>query len=148
MALRVDDSVHYTIHAPDGGTSDDIANVEAEWSSLFPSGHGFIRLGPLGREFTVSMFHQLHCINNIRLALALQPVPLYHVQHCMNYLRQMILCAANTRLEPMSKRLQEKSNVAGVDGLGLTHVCKDWSAVHQVFEDQFRVWDNSTGVGT
>jgi len=136
VALRVEDSEHYSIRTPEGGSPEHAAQIEAEWTSLFPSGHGFIYLGAHRREFTISMFHQLHCINNIRLALGPRPAPLYHVQHCMNYLRQMILCASNTRLEPMSRRLKEKSNVTGVDGLGLTHVCRDWGVVYQMFEDK------------
>lgn len=137
VALRVEDSEHYSIRATEGSTPDDVALLEAEWESLFPSGYGFIHVGPHDREFTISMFHQLHCINNIRLALGLKPPPLYHTQHCMNYLRQMVLCASNTRLEPMSRRLKEKSNITGVDGLGLIHVCRDWSVVHQIFEDNY-----------
>jgi len=141
VALRVEDSEHYSIRAPEGSAPEDLAQIEAEWTSIFPSGKGFIHIGPHGREFTISMFHQLHCINNIRLALGSQPVPLYHVQHCMNYLRQMILCTSNTRLEPMSRRLKEKRNVTGVDGLGLTHVCRDWSVVYQIFEGEHAQWE-------
>jgi len=140
VALHVEDSEHYSIRAPEGSAPDDVAEIEAEWASLFPSGNGFIHVGPHGREFTISMFHQLHCINNIRLALGLRPPSLYHIQHCMNYLRQMILCASNTRLEPMSRRLKESRNVTAVDGLGLTHVCRDWGAVYQLFEDERTQW--------
>jgi hypothetical protein len=81
VALRVEDSEHYSICAPEVSAPEDLAQIEAEWTSIFPSGKGFIHIGPHGREFTISMFHQLHCINNIRLALGSQPVPLYHVQH-------------------------------------------------------------------
>lgn len=144
VTLRVEDSEHYLITASENtSTPEDKLFVNAEWESLFPRGDGFIRPAAHGRQFTVSMFHQLHCINNIRLALARQPVRLYHVHHCMNYLRQMILCASNMRLEPLSRRLKEKSNLTAVDGLGLTHVCRDWSTVYRIFEDQYTKFEEN-----
>lgn len=144
VTLCVEDSEHYLISPENTSTSEDRFYVDAEWASLFPCGDSFIRPATHGRQFTISMFHQLHCINNIRLALARRPLPLAHIHHCMNYLRQMILCASNMQLEPLSRRLMEKSNLMAVDGLGLTHMCRDWSMVYRIFEDQYKEWENST----
>jgi hypothetical protein len=50
----------------------------------------------------------------------------------------------NTRLEPMSRRLKEKSNATGFNGLGLMSVCRDWSAIHQNFENKDAQWEKRT----
>ncbi|KAJ6276525.1 hypothetical protein J3E71DRAFT_245706 [Bipolaris maydis] len=91
--------------------------------------------------FTVAMYHQLHCVMTLRQAfLSLyQGREVYsdkahetnlnetekmhmryqHANHCFDYLRQAIMCYADTTLE-------------GVDELGLTHQCKRW--------DEFERW--------
>ncbi|KAG0705821.1 hypothetical protein DFH29DRAFT_799515, partial [Suillus ampliporus] len=98
-----------------------------EWNLLdrFPRGHGFVRLGPNGREFGVSMFHQLHCLQMIRLALINGPND--HSAHCLNFLRQAILCNSDTTLDPTTVNPE---GMTGSDGLGVTHVCRDWSQVY------------------
>lgn len=88
VLLRVEESVHYSLR--------DDAKSEAEWETLFPANKGFIKLGPQGHEFTISMFHQLHCLKMIRDAMIPRSyhVPRYHLDHCMNQLRQV---SAHTR---------------------------------------------------
>ncbi|KIM89628.1 hypothetical protein PILCRDRAFT_1964 [Piloderma croceum F 1598] len=107
-----------------------------DWHSLdyFPKGPGFVRLGPNGRQFGVSMFHQIHCLNMIRMALINGADG--HSGHCMNFLRQAILCAADTTIE---------------DTAEVTHVCKDWTQVYaHVTENQngpyWLVPANTTGM--
>ncbi|KAG2038443.1 hypothetical protein BDR03DRAFT_862003, partial [Suillus americanus] len=93
VALKFNNSEHY-------GTSD--VTSWAEWKSLdhFPHGHGFVRLGPNGRLFGVSMFHQIHCLQMIRLALI--DGPNGHSGHCINILRQAILCNSDITLDPLT----------------------------------------------
>jgi hypothetical protein len=109
-ALTIEDTNRYALTSP------------YDWASLFPGGNGWVRLGPDGRRFAVSMYHQLHCLNAVRHALvqarrvaglhlndsdssmsARSPArPLLppetpmqafsHADHCFNYLRQTILC--------------------------------------------------------
>ncbi|KAG1798716.1 hypothetical protein EV424DRAFT_1332873, partial [Suillus variegatus] len=78
-----------------------------------------------GRLFGVSMFHQLHCLQMIRLALINGPND--HSGHCLNFLRQAILCNSDTTLDPR---------------LGVTHICRDWSQVYAYIEENQRspVW--------
>ncbi|GBE89059.1 hypothetical protein SCP_1500610 [Sparassis crispa] len=50
-----------------GLTADD------DWGTIFPNGNGWVRLGPDGRAFAVSMYHQLHCLDAIRVAMVRPP---------------------------------------------------------------------------
>ncbi|KAG1728838.1 uncharacterized protein EDB91DRAFT_1228182 [Suillus paluster] len=99
-----------------------------EWNSLdhFPRGHGFVRLGPNGRAFGVSMFHQIHCLQMIREALINGPDD--HSGHCLNFLRQAILCNSDTTLDPLF--VDPDGTMTRTDGLGVTHVCRDWTQVY------------------
>ena len=54
-------------------------------------------------------------------------------RHCMNYLRQMILCRADTRLEPVRSPIGHARTMSEV-----THVCQDWSTVYEAAEENQR----------
>jgi hypothetical protein len=75
----------------------------------------------------VSMFHQMHCLQKIRSAIV-QGDAGHHVRHCLNLLRQAVLCASDTTLDPMNQ-------VNGTDGLGVVHVCRDWEKVYEFVEE-------------
>ena len=123
--LTIEDSVYYE------------PNATAEWSTLFPPGGGFVRLGPEHRLFGVSMFHQLHCLDKMRRAVVHDPPSeweRWHTQHCLNYVRQMLLCASSNRLEPV----KETAEGLKVDGLGLEHTCRDWSVLRGIAEENFK----------
>ncbi|KAG2038462.1 hypothetical protein BDR03DRAFT_1009911 [Suillus americanus] len=127
VALKFNNTEHY-------GTSD--VTSWAEWKSLdhFPRGHGFVRLGPNGRLFGVSMFHQIHCLQMIRLALINGPNG--HSGHCINILRQAILCKSDITLDPLIIT-DHDGPMEGVDGVDVTHFCRDWSQVYDyVTENQ------------
>ncbi|KAI0077300.1 hypothetical protein K474DRAFT_1596295, partial [Panus rudis PR-1116 ss-1] len=117
-------------------TSDGIA----EWKSLVP-GDGVVYLGKEQRPFGVSMMHQLGCLDVLReeivrpreesrlsgsendgsnMALA---------RHCLNYIKQMMLCRADSQLEPF----WYNNNHGPVDLYGF-YECKDWTAVHQAIK--------------
>lgn len=130
--LTIEDSVHYA------------ANASTEWNTLFPEGSGgFVRLGPAFRLFGVSMFHQLHCLDKMRRAVIEEPPTeweKWHTQHCLNYVRQMLLCASSTRLEPAT--FVDEHGRAGlkVDGLGMEHTCRDWSSLRHAVEENYEQW--------
>ena len=51
-----------------------------------------------------------------------------HWDHCFDYLRQALMCTADTTLEELE--MNERGDVIGrVDGWGTEHVCRDWEAV-------------------
>ncbi|KAF8888844.1 hypothetical protein BD779DRAFT_1672162 [Infundibulicybe gibba] len=143
VAMTIENSRHYALNAP---------NSDAEYQSLYPGELGFLRLGPHHRFFGIAMYHQLHCLNSLRKAIIhggeghghgergagekREQVP--HVHHCLNYLRQTILCNADLTLEP---EIVLGSQDVG-EGLGVTHVCKDWSALHHFIDRNYEEWKN------
>ena len=140
IALVTEETVHYWPHMPE------------DWESMTPAGSGgFVRLGPQKRLFGVAMYHQLRCLRVLQQATAPLnasvfkfdiPPPLDNigggVHHCLNYLRQMFLCAANLRLEPLT----QDRELGGVktDGIGLEHRCRDWTVVRRQVEANIEQW--------
>lgn len=57
-----------------------------------------------------------------------------HVRHCFNLLRQAVLCAADITLDPLDS--VHNGVPTGADGIGTTHVCRDWTKVYDY------VWEN------
>ena len=89
---------------------------------------------PTGREFNISMFTALQCIDTLRQALINGPDA--HSGVCLNYMRQAVLCGSDTTIDAMDA-VDENGNVVGTDGVGSTHVCRDWSRVYEfVAENQ------------
>ncbi|KAI0719394.1 hypothetical protein C8T65DRAFT_54244 [Cerioporus squamosus] len=131
--LSHEDSVHYSLETDLG---------VAEWNATLPSGGAVIHLGPDGRPFTVSMFHQLRCLDIIRdvvveyyLDSSPDARPGNHklVQHCMNYLRQTAMCRGDLHIETVRAPSGPTVTVSAV-----THSCKDWTAVYKAAEENYR----------
>lgn len=147
------------------GLSDTEAWPTWRSTDYFPVANGFVRLGPQGeirpaihhsipterrlsnlkgRAFGISMFHQMHCLQMIRGAVLDNQRANSHTRHCFNLMRQAILCAADTTLDPLDK-VDDNSNV-GADGVGVVHQCKDWEKVYQyVIENQgLEIWNQTS----
>lgn len=118
-----DNSNRYHLSSPEG---------VAEWSSLVPPDGGVIYLGEKGEPFTVSMIHQLHCLNIVRDHLVredrVETAPL--ARHCLNYIRQVVMCRADMQLEPFRSSKHDKGPV---DLTGI-YQCRDWEAVYNEIE--------------
>jgi hypothetical protein len=54
-----------------------------------------------------------------------------HVRHCIDYLRQSLMCHADTNIEPVVERLD------GVKGFGSVHQCRDFNSVM----DWIELWE-------
>lgn len=92
VLMAFEDSVHYQINTEDG---------RAEWASLIP-GNGLVYLGEQpGHPFSISMFHQLRCLNIIREDIVGAGRNAALSRHCLNYLRQMIMCRSDAQLGHM-----------------------------------------------
>lgn len=119
--------------------------ADTDWSALFPRGNGFLQLsGPDSPLEGFSMFHGLHCLNSVRMALEAAfnvsspfarqffdaPDSFGHLHHCLIYLRQSLLCAADATLEPESEHTP-----GGVAGNGVAHVCRDRSVLYDAAEE-------------
>ena len=57
-----------------------------------------------------------------------------HVKHCIEYLRQSIICAADTSLEPF------RNDIHGVDGFGHERRCRNYDEVFR-WAERFRASD-------
>ncbi|KAG9204307.1 hypothetical protein G6514_001381 [Epicoccum nigrum] len=91
--------------------------------------------------YVLAVFHQMHCLYHMQAymdTLAMQiragnmtldEHKLIHNDHCFNYLRNAIMCAADTTLEGQIVRPDHDPSVAGTDGTGAMHVCKNWDEV-------------------
>ncbi|KAH9907227.1 hypothetical protein F4778DRAFT_527505 [Xylariomycetidae sp. FL2044] len=80
-----------------------------------------------GPAYMVSVFHQLHCLSYVVEhyqqgygGAALTDEVAHHSAHCFDYLRQAIMCAADTNLEGETE--------AG-PGWGSDHECTDYDAL-------------------
>ncbi|KAJ5826566.1 hypothetical protein N7447_003329 [Penicillium robsamsonii] len=112
----------------------------AEWNAIRPPGKGFAFLGEEHFAFGVSMWHQMHCLNHIRAALVNGDDGSDHTEHCFHYLRQGILCAADTTLEPGGTSMKLANGDTVATGGGTVHTCRDWRQVHDWMENQHKNW--------
>lgn len=114
---------------------------DQRWGSIVPPKRGFIRLGPEGTPFAISLYHQLHCINGVRFAyvaardgLFKRPVDrnaaFQHVNHCFDVLRQSLLCKADTTLIPTKSHNQTNA---------IRH-CRDWAQVREFVDKNHKFW--------
>ncbi|KAL0955849.1 hypothetical protein HGRIS_002051 [Hohenbuehelia grisea] len=126
-----DDPSHYDLT----GT-----NASVEWSSLQPEGNGVVFLGDSHKPYEVSVWHQLRCLNHIRAFMNSENGDYQRTKHCFHYLRQSILCAADTTLEPI--RLAPGPAPAGgrlsSSDDGVVHTCRDWSQVFEMTESSYK----------
>ncbi|OSC96432.1 hypothetical protein PYCCODRAFT_1448506 [Trametes coccinea BRFM310] len=138
-----EDSPHYSVETELG---------IAEWNATLPRGGALLYLGPECRPFTLSLFHQLKCLNIIRdtsIDLYRDVSPLENIAeskyplvcHCMNYLRQTTMCRADLRLETVRAATGGQMTVSDI-----SHTCKDWTAVYEAAEQNYRDYLAEAGV--
>ncbi|GJE86351.1 hypothetical protein PsYK624_024310 [Phanerochaete sordida] len=140
VVMVLEDSRHYSLNSSD---------ADAEWLSIYPGGQlGFVHLGPQKRFFSLSLYHQIHCLDSLRHAILAQghgggqqhghtaKRDVEHSAHCLNYLRQTVMCAADLTLEP---EIVPGSEDVG-EGLAAMHVCRDWSKVHEFAQKNWQEW--------
>ncbi|EFW99190.1 hypothetical protein CMQ_5611 [Grosmannia clavigera kw1407] len=126
-----DDDEHYEI---------DGAAAKFEWRSIRPPGRGFVFLGEERLPFGVSMWHQIHCLDHIRGVLVNGDDGSDHTAHCFHYLRQAILCAADTTLEPGGRAMKLPNGDIVAPDHGDVHMCRDWRQVYDWMADQYKLW--------
>ncbi|OAA57989.1 hypothetical protein SPI_06874 [Niveomyces insectorum RCEF 264] len=172
VVFSPDDSYDLDPFGPDG--------LENAWSKLPPVGKGHVKVddpvawklsggypledeaAPKAEEYTIAMFHQLHCLaaikskmarlqqyykgenekNYLTFAINEEQVSDQHIYHCFDYIRQAIMCNADTTLE-MARTVDGK-RVRGVDGWGVAHECRDIDAI-KTFATAHRT-NNLTGI--
>ena len=80
-----------------------------------------------GPGYMMSVFHQLHCLSYLAEhfqqgygGIRLEKEIAHHSAHCFNYIRQSLMCAADTTLEGESEE---------GPGEGSIHECMDYDAL-------------------
>lgn len=110
--------------------------------------------GRTALPLSVEGFHQLHCLNMLRLALFTnhefyadvkafrpgQPVQ-EHLDHCVDMIRERLMCTMDTTLEPWLWRGRKGDAVADSQRV---HVCRDFEGIRRWVAE--REWDG-IGVG-
>jgi len=135
VRMVVEESVHYSLQSPDS---------QSEWLWSAPLGDNYIRYGPEMRTFIPSMYHELHCLRITHTTLKSSPAHrlsaemLSHTRHCLTYLKQWILCSADTTLEPGDFKERDFE----VERTGATHTCRDWDSAYDVMKGGWKKWRN------
>jgi len=128
-----------------------------DWASVTPLGHGFVKLGGEDQFYAISMYHQMHCLNDFRRMFngsqrnaSRTDHDKRHAFHCLAYLRQMVLCSADITLEPafLAQNTDGRKTQAAY-GAGVTHECRDWVQIRDYAETNFLSWkDEIKGAAT
>ncbi|KAI0128036.1 hypothetical protein BJ170DRAFT_400036 [Xylariales sp. AK1849] len=136
-------------------------DVLDKWNKLMPLGMGFQWVKDPSKYhdlpnpiewidgmtvFTTSMTHQLHCLwaivqtySGLKSGHELPDDHHWHMIHCFSYMRQAILCSADTAIEGHATTFPDDNS--GSDGWDAKHVCKDISQVRQYLES-VRAYDD------
>ncbi len=64
----------------------------------------------------------------------------HHLRHCFDYLRQALMCAADTNLEPVD------FDLGGVTGWRFEKTCRNFEAV-KGWAEKWRSWDEGVADG-
>ncbi|KAL2796246.1 hypothetical protein BJX66DRAFT_336260 [Aspergillus keveii] len=145
-------TVHMTFYQNGTFTQRPDTEEDRAWDDLVPVGRGFVQHPQLAPDVSaLTVFHQLHCLHAILAAYyaaieAANPTlrphlkadaddPLLnntgilmepsHVRHCFDYLRQTIMCAADTNIEVLDR------DTRATDGWGEQRVCRDYQKVFE-----------------
>ena len=110
-----------------------------DYAGLMPTGGHTVHISTsdtsnssIPRTYTVALFHQLKCLE-IYHREYLKPLPRQvtaELRGCLNYLRQSLLCHADTRLESVK-------NVKIQASKRYDTVCRDWSKVYEAAERNY-----------
>ncbi|KAJ3474802.1 hypothetical protein NLG97_g9688 [Lecanicillium saksenae] len=118
------------------GEAPDHKGTAEAWESIVPLGQGTVRFPHESQNlYTLSVVHQLHCLWSIHGSLYSTSRNNHaetsdaHMRHCFDYIRQGLMCASDTSLEPVDPKL------GGVTGWGNERVCRDYQQVVAWAED-------------
>ncbi|KAJ7284606.1 hypothetical protein C8J57DRAFT_1217019 [Mycena rebaudengoi] len=129
VKMVAEESVHFSLSST--------PEAKAVWYAAFYDGDGSVNLGPHHRTFFVSMYHEIHCLQQFRDTLAERKSFAWgHLHHCLNYMRERALCQADMTLEPGDFRARNFAE----DRVGATHICRDWNAVISVVDANWNDW--------
>lgn len=112
--MNIEDTIHYGITEPE---------ADAEWAELVPNG-GLVQAN--NETYTITLFHQLHCLNIIRQAIRDRATsrPGVLEKHCLDYLRQTLLCRGDVHIEIAGGPVSHTQLIQD------SFVCNDWESVY------------------
>ncbi|KAJ7609356.1 hypothetical protein DFH06DRAFT_187600 [Mycena polygramma] len=120
VAMHFSASSHYQVDAPDS---------DLEYENLLPTGGHIVHVG--NRPYTVTLFHQMKCLDILRRQYLSQKPPSPLTRHCLLYLRQTIICQSNPRIESVR-------NTVGSANRRYDGVCRDWTLLYDEAERNHR----------
>lgn len=132
-----DDEFHYKMTGP---------TAHYEWAALRPPNGGDVFLpdpsSPSSTLYTVSMWHQLQCLNHIRTVFVHGDTVANNTDtsHCFHYLRQSFLCGADITLEAGGASMVNPHGGTVAPEANATHTCRDWTQVYKWTVDQQKKW--------
>ncbi|KAJ4424905.1 hypothetical protein N0V82_000408 [Gnomoniopsis sp. IMI 355080] len=114
---------------------------EDEAKSLWPDKY-LEYVDPIKSGWTggFDVFHQLHCLNQIRQALhrdIYPEVPIHgavHTEHCINHLRQAIMCWGTTTVIPTKYFPGYRSTYVVTDAV---HTCRAFDPIRELTKERF-----------
>ncbi|KAJ3886063.1 hypothetical protein GG344DRAFT_58149, partial [Lentinula edodes] len=128
----IGETVHYRL--------DHTEESDLQWRKLLPNGGHLIHIQESKdaelQTFTVTLFHQLDCLDILRREYLQLKDTGGLVQHCFHYLRQSILCNIDSGLE----------STEDADGLvtrGYDTICRDWTKLYEEAERNFEDYRDS-----
>ncbi|KAG8168125.1 hypothetical protein KVR01_003814 [Diaporthe batatas] len=113
------------------------AEAKSLWGSNYREYWDHTRSGYTGG---FDMFHQLHCLNQIRQALhrdVYPALPIHgpvHTEHCIDHLRQSIMCWGSTSVVPLKYFEGYKSEYVKTDAL---HTCRKFEPIREFVSERF-----------
>lgn len=118
----------------------------AEFAHLLPSGghlvyiHSSTNTTVDPEPYTVTLFHQLRCLDVLRQGYTGLPEKLSSsglLHHCMNYLRQTILCRPRLLLVKQAVLPRRR-----VSNMGFESTCANWEAVYEEAERNYGAYQD------
>ncbi|KZT35630.1 hypothetical protein SISSUDRAFT_1051130 [Sistotremastrum suecicum HHB10207 ss-3] len=117
----------------EGMSTAELNALDVKWKAFMPvPDTGFFHFGEHKRPLDLPMYHQLHCIWGMRRGLfdlGWHHMNDWHMHHCLNYMRQLILCQADTTLEPFDLTGIESGAVKHGSPVPFERTCRDWKFI-------------------
>ncbi|QDS71059.1 hypothetical protein FKW77_008679 [Venturia effusa] len=126
-----------------------VTDLLEHWKSLLPEGNGWLKTSESANASQISVFHQIECLNTILEDFLTtyrdlnvsthrktrSRTQLLKTFNCFNYLRQGLMCFADTALEGLDRYSEAENRTNGTLGIGTTHVCRNYQTLKSFAEE-------------
>ncbi|KAJ7028061.1 hypothetical protein C8F04DRAFT_1399116 [Mycena alexandri] len=137
VKMAIEDTVSYPLNG---------SGADLKWESMLPKGGGIVYVGQNKEPYMLSLYHQLKCLDVLRhfhIATVEGRASAFDglAHHCLNYLRQMVLCRSDLRLESV-----ENSDGANAVDMYGELTCVDWRQVYSRVEENQKSVEGGSSV--